>query len=310
MCYLLQFLLGIYRYILCTIKAVSIVMTHLPIPPKGKHYDLNVPYNENQKHLELSIQTLKDLGYTVCAFSIYIKSNSTNKGGKRKKVQLPSAPDKQEYDGILQLSRATIELMEIDDQITVRDAASNGKFDLIAVEPKTEKLFLSACTQLHVDIISIDCTERPTFLFRSHQVRAAIARGIQFEFNYAPMIRDPTIRRYTTTAALRLMECCKSKNIILSSKALQPIEFRGPYDVANLGMLFSMTENLVPRVVSHNCRCAVVHSFVRKTAKGAIYAEKMEGDHDTVQKPDDDEESVSKRPRLDAGLLLTNTMQP
>lgn len=277
-------------------------MAHLPIPPKGKYYDLNVPYNENERHLASSVQILKDLGYAVCAFSVYVKSNPAKTGGKRKKVQLPDAPQKQDTDDIIQLSRATIELVEIDDQITVRDIASSGKFDLIAVEPKTEKLFLSACTQLSVDIISIDCTERLSFLFRTHQVRAAIARGIQFEFNYAPMIRDPTIRRYTITTALRLMECCKSKNIIMSSKALQPIEFRGPYDVANLCMLFKMTENLVPHVVSHNCRCAVIHSFVRKTAKGAIYAEKTECGEEMVK----DEESAMKKPKLAAELLLTN----
>lgn len=275
-------------------------MTHLPVPPKGHFYDLNLPYDENLRHLELVVQTLKDLGYSAFALSKYIASGSLKKNKNTKKPEMPSAPEKSSSNELLQLSRVTIELKEIDDQITVRDIAASSRFDIIAVEPKTEKLFLTACTQLTVDIITIDGSEKLPFFFRTHQVQAAITRGIQFEFNYAPMIRDPTNRRLTTTSALRLVECCKSKNIIMCSKALHPIELRGPHDVANLGMLFAIKESVVPHIVSHNCRCAIIHSFVRKTAKGAIYLERIT-DADVISKrflDHDHEENAGKKARI------------
>ncbi|XP_039263581.1 ribonuclease P protein subunit p30-like [Styela clava] len=263
---------------------MKIIMSHLPIPPKGCFYDLNVPYDENQKHMDSVLTTFKELGYSVLAFSKYIPSGSLKRGGKKKRLQLPTPPDKVNFDGITQLSRITIELSEVDDQITVRDVITHGGFDIIAVEPKTEKLFLSACTQLNIDIITFDGAEKLSFFLRTHQVRAAIARGIHFEFNYSPMVRDPTMRKLTTTCALRLVECCKSKNIIMSSKSLHPLELRGPYDVANLGILFTMKESMVPHLVSHNCRCVVVHSFARKTAKGAVFIQKIESSDSNMLK--------------------------
>ena len=62
----------------------------------------------------------------------------------------------------------------------------------------------------------------------------AIDRGVGFELLYSPAIKDSTMRRYTISNALNLMQVCKGKNVIISSAAERPLEIRGPYDVANL----------------------------------------------------------------------------
>ena len=45
------------------------------------------------------------------------------------------------------------------------------------------------------------------------------------------------------------------------------------YDVANLNVLTGIQESKFIHTVSKNCRAAVVHGFLRKTAKGAIYVQ-------------------------------------
>uniref|UniRef100_H2ZZL5 Ribonuclease P protein subunit p30 n=1 Tax=Latimeria chalumnae TaxID=7897 RepID=H2ZZL5_LATCH len=92
-------------------------------------------------------------------------------------------------------------------------------YDVVAVFPKTEKLFHAACTSLDVDLICINVTEKQPFPVRRPAVNAAIERGIYFELVYTPAIKDSTMRRYTISNVVNLMQTCKGKNIIISSAA-------------------------------------------------------------------------------------------
>uniref|UniRef100_A0A8D0L1K8 Ribonuclease P/MRP subunit p30 n=1 Tax=Sphenodon punctatus TaxID=8508 RepID=A0A8D0L1K8_SPHPU len=92
-------------------------------------------------------------------------------------------------------------------------------YDIIAVFPKTEKLLHVTCTNLDVDLVCINVTEKLPFYFRRPPVNVAIDRGIYFELLYTPAIKDSTMRRYTISNALHLMQICKGKNVILSSAA-------------------------------------------------------------------------------------------
>nr|BAE01531.1 unnamed protein product [Macaca fascicularis] len=114
----------------------------------------------------------------------------------------------------------------------------------------------------------------------------AIDRGLAFELVYSPAIKDSTMRRYTISNALNLMQICKGKNVIISSAAERPLEIRGPYDVANLGLLFGLSESDAKAAVSTNCRAALLHGETRKTAFGIISTVKKprpsEGDEDCL----------------------------
>uniref|UniRef100_A0A8C5W6F5 Uncharacterized protein n=1 Tax=Leptobrachium leishanense TaxID=445787 RepID=A0A8C5W6F5_9ANUR len=96
-------------------------------------------------------------------------------------------------------------------------------------------------------------------------------RGIFFELIYTPAIKDSTIRRYTISNALNLMQFCKGKNIILSSGAERLLDMRGPYDVHQLcnmalGLLFGLSEGTSKAALSTNCRAALLHGETGKTA--------------------------------------------
>ncbi|RKO84025.1 RNase P subunit p30, partial [Blyttiomyces helicus] len=110
-------------------------------------------------------------------------------------------------------------------------------YDLLAVQPTTEKLFQAACKTYEVDIISLDMGSRLPFYLKQPMVNLAISRGLYFEICYGPAIRDQSTRRHLISNAAALIRVTKGKNVIISSEALKAMEVRGPYDVINLYVL-------------------------------------------------------------------------
>ncbi|XP_009998409.1 PREDICTED: ribonuclease P protein subunit p30 [Chaetura pelagica] len=179
------------------------------------------------------------------------------------------------------LTRLTLVVSDPSHCNLLRSTSANIRlYDIIAVFPKNEKLFHIACTTLDVDLVCINVTEKLPFYFRRPPVNMAIDRGIYFELLYTPAIKDSTMRRYTISNAISLMQICKGKNIVISSAAERPLELRGPYDVANLkggrGLLFGLSESEAKAAVSTNCRATILHGETRKSACGVVY---------TVKKP-------------------------
>ena len=80
-----------------------------------------------------------------------------------------------------------------------------------------------------------------------------------FKLVYSPAIKDSTMRRYTISNALNLMQVCKGKNVIISSAAERSLEMRGLYDVANLGLLFGLSESDTKAAVSTNCQAVLLY---------------------------------------------------
>jgi hypothetical protein len=72
-------------------------------------------------------------------------------------------------------------------------------------------------------------------------VRAALSRGVVFELNYAPAIREPSCRRQLVANAAALVRATGGAGILLSSGAVLGLELRCPRDVANLAVLFGFT---------------------------------------------------------------------
>ncbi|NWX83136.1 RPP30 protein, partial [Nothoprocta pentlandii] len=192
------------------------------------------------------------------------------------------------------LNRLTLVVSDPSHCNLLRSTSTNIRlYDIIAVFPKTEKLFHIACTTLDVDLVCINVTEKLPFYFRRPPVNVAIDRGIYFELIYAPAIKDSTMRRYTISNAISLMQICKGKvssrrgNQVVNSNASGPLELRGPYDVANLALLFGMSERDAKAAVSTNCRATLLHGETRKSACGVVY---------TVKKPRKVEEEETTVP--------------
>ncbi|KAI0223768.1 Ribonuclease P protein subunit p30 [Lamellibrachia satsuma] len=89
------------------------------------------------------------------------------------------------------------------------------------------------------------------------------------------MIRDQTARCHVISNAQSLINVCKGKNIIVSSGCEKEMELRGPYDVANLALLFDLKEFQAKDALSINCRSVLMHGKARKTARSVLSIAKV-----------------------------------
>lgn len=224
--------------------------------------------NDNPFQVEQMLSGLKKLGYGTVALVHTVELVS----------HLVPAPSTEMWESKFGLKVYTRLTAVLSDQshlhVLSQDPAKS--YDLLAVQPQTDKLFQQCCGSLEVDIIALDMTRRLPFYLKPPQVRQAVERGIHFEILYSPMIMDSTARRHTISTALDLVNLTKGKNLIISSGAEKPIDLRGPYDVINLGLLFGLNEAVARRAVMDNCRAALLHARARtSTAKGVVSVAKV-----------------------------------
>jgi hypothetical protein len=66
-------------------------------------------------------------------------------------------------------------------QAAVGSVSITSTYDLLAVQPRSERTFALACNSLDVDIISLDLSRRLPFRFKPALIKAALARGLTFE---------------------------------------------------------------------------------------------------------------------------------
>ncbi|XP_077678571.1 ribonuclease P protein subunit p30 isoform X3 [Eretmochelys imbricata] len=217
--------------------------------------DLNVPGAPERKSLQSLLEAAAHLGYSTVAINHVIDF-------KEKKQEIVKPISLSELFPSLPIVQGKSKPIKIVTRLT-----------LVVSDPSHCNV-LVACTNLDVDLICINVTEKLPFYFRRPPVNMAIDRGIYFELLYTPAIKDSTMRRYTISNALSLMQICKGKNIIISSAAERPLELRGPYDVANLGLLFGLSESDAKAAISTNCRAVLLHGETRKTAFGVVYTKK------------------------------------
>ncbi|XP_072524162.1 ribonuclease P protein subunit p30 [Salminus brasiliensis] len=234
--------------------------------------DLNITAVTDKTKLQSTIETAAHLGYSTVAINYVVE-------GQQKKQQIPKPQPLAELFEKFPTVQGKSRPIKVLNRLTVvatdashfRPTNEYKNFDLLAVYPKTEKLFHAACMNYDVDIICIAANEKQPFHCKRSPVNGAIERGVFFEISYAAAIRDPTMKSYTITNAINLISVCKGKNVIVASGAEMPLELRGPYDIANLGLIFSLSEGDSKAAVSTNCRSVVLHGETRATALGIIH---------------------------------------
>uniref|UniRef100_A0A3B4UQJ5 Ribonuclease P/MRP 30 subunit n=1 Tax=Seriola dumerili TaxID=41447 RepID=A0A3B4UQJ5_SERDU len=243
--------------------------------------DLNLSYTADRSALQSMVDTAAHLGFSTVAINYLFEPTA------KKKQEIPTpTPINELIDQLPIVQRPT--------------APEYRSFDLLAVQPTTEKLFHAACMLYDVDIICISVTEKLPFFFKRAPVNGAVDRGLVFEVSYSTAIRDSTMRRYTIANAVSLMDSCKGKSVILSSAAEKALELRGPYDVTNLGLLFGLSDGDAKEAVTSTCRSVLLHAETRRTASGIIYTMRSCSESSCQQEappPSEGEAPAAKRHR-------------
>ncbi|CAG8438684.1 3550_t:CDS:2 [Funneliformis caledonium] len=214
-------------------------------------YDLNLPY-----------PTQPDMAYQQTEFRKRISPIR-----KLEIDNLPSGlPPK-----IEQLTRVTVVIEDASQNYGLTSANSaTSSYDIVAVQPTSEKIFQNACGTYEIDIISLEMGSRLPFYIKHGPVGLAIERGIYFEICYAPAIRDAASRRHLITNAQNLVRVTRGKNIIITSEAQRAMELRGPYDIVNLGTIMGINQAMAKECISTNCRAVVMHATTRRNTHRAV----------------------------------------
>uniref|UniRef100_A0A3Q2VZB2 Ribonuclease P protein subunit p30 n=1 Tax=Haplochromis burtoni TaxID=8153 RepID=A0A3Q2VZB2_HAPBU len=236
--------------------------------------DLNVSFLPDRSDLRSVVETAAHLGFSTIALNYVFEPTA------KKKQEIPTPTPIDELIDQLPVVQGRSRPIRVLNRLTVvmsdashfrPNAPEYRRFDLLAVQPTSEKLFHAACMVYDIDIICVPMTEKLPFFFKRAPINGAIDRGVVFEVSYSAAIRDSTMRRYTIANAVSLMESCKGKSVILSSAAQKALELRGPYDVTNLALLFGLSDGDAKEAVSSTCRAALLHAETRRTASGIIY---------------------------------------
>ena len=65
--------------------------------------------------------------------------------------------------------------------LQVKEVLKNNRFDIVAVLPRTDKMYETACMDLNIDIICIDGNNKIPYVMRHSPTQVAIKRGKYFE---------------------------------------------------------------------------------------------------------------------------------
>uniref|UniRef100_A0A8C7D5P8 Ribonuclease P/MRP 30 subunit n=1 Tax=Oncorhynchus kisutch TaxID=8019 RepID=A0A8C7D5P8_ONCKI len=215
--------------------------------------DSNISYTTDKKRLQNVIATAAHLGYSTVAINYVV-----NLQQKKQEIGQPKCVSEL-YDTfpIVQGKSRTIKVLNrltvvASDPSHFEPIAEYKAYDLVAVYPKTEKLFRDnlllilvfylfqwvACMTFDVDILCVAVTEKQPF-------------------------SNSTLRRYTIANSISLLEMCKGK--------VNKYTHRG-----SLGLLFGLSEGDGKSAISTNCRVVHLHGETRKTALGIVHTMKKE----------------------------------
>lgn len=211
-------------------------------------YDLNVPWPAADYTTKASatdiinvkniIVTLYNLGYRQIALNFQTSEAVKIPSQKDQMNPIPMDQLREELCGkfpnLRLFSRITV---AVDDPSKCQGIAKlQQQFDILAVQPLNEKLFQLAIANLDIDLISFNFATKLPFFLKHKTVGSAIEKGIKFEVNYAQLINgyassSTMFKRFFINNVLLLIRTSRSKGIVVSSGAFEPVQTRSANDI-------------------------------------------------------------------------------
>ncbi|XP_058447661.1 ribonuclease P protein subunit p30 [Malaya genurostris] len=234
--------------------------------------DLCVPYNSSVKELKEILKELQDLGYkNVAIEQVY---DHINNPGDKKNDPIPAAADlsilSKELKGHLRLlNRLTIIYADNSVTLIMNRSANLRRYHLLSVVPTTDDAFQHACQTVNCDIISYNNDTVRGKMSRKYYF-LAVSRNIMFEIKYGPAIINSNHRKDIINRAHRYHSYGKSKNVIITSEARNRFHVRGPYDIANLGLIFGLSEEQSKNAILGAPRKILIAAEARRLGKAGL----------------------------------------
>jgi ribonuclease P/MRP protein subunit RPP1 len=146
-------------------------------------------------------------------------------------------------------------------------------YDIISARPTNERSLQQACSNLDVDIISLDMTLKPEKPFKFSMIGAAIARGIKIEICYSQGLTadNQNAKRMLISNAVQLIRVTRGRGIIFSSEAKNVLGLRAPSDIINLASIWGLGHERGKDGLSREARSVVEFARLKRTSyRGVI----------------------------------------
>lgn len=186
--------------------------------------------------LRCSLNALHEYGYSAVCLNV------TSMGRLPPKPFDPAILTicKSMQGGLRYYTRVTLVLDEPSQNygLTFKNAVVRS-FDVVAVQPQSEKLFQMACQSMDIDVISFDVhsADRLPFALKHGFVREAVERGVFFELPLGALFTALDKKRMMALAnAMAVCRITKGRNTIISHGS-HCRQYRGPHDLANVAKL-------------------------------------------------------------------------
>lgn len=205
------------------------------------------------------LAVLVELGYKGAAINVVI---SKTKGTESPLTPALMAHLAEEFPSLWLLRRCTIVMSDGGSVSSLGRLAS--EFDLIAVEPPTDKALQSAATALDIDLISFDMGSRIPFHLKHKTACAAVERGVRFEICYSAATHSATTRRRCITNALAILRATRGRGVVASSGTTGAAGVRAPLDVANLLYVWGLPAQASRAAIKAEPLAAITNGKLRR----------------------------------------------
>ena len=149
----------------------------------------------------------------------------------------------------------------------------SSAYDIVALQPTTEKCLQLACLGFECDLISLDLSMRLPFYFKHTTLAVALERGIKFEICYGTGILNSdggASRRNLISNATQLIRATRGRGIVVSSEAKKALACRGPADVINMAVLWGLGQERGAEAIGREARSAMMQAELKRRSHGGV----------------------------------------
>lgn len=260
------------------------------------YYDLNVQESCFQSDVcEFTLETLFKLGYRTIAVNqvVDVDANANNDTKKKKKkgesrdivecvpppVDLTKINEKIKslgFENVSVINRLTIIFSSQDTLQKYVKSINYKKYDILGVIPTTVQALGFVCGTLEADILSFDPENKFGLKLNRKTYTQLVDKGYHMELTYGPAIQDSSKRKNLIHLSHLYHTFGKSKNIIFSSGAENPMLFRSPYDIISLGFLFGLSALQSKNSILFHPRKVTLNALGRRHGKSIMIVENIE----------------------------------
>ncbi|KAI5960368.1 RPP1 [Candida pseudojiufengensis] len=272
-------------------------------------YDLNIPWPSNDYQTQPTQQQLTNLKNTIITNlqvgktsqcinftineSIKIPLNEQNKINPIPIKQLLEEL-KPRFPNLRLFSRITLSINDTSKLQSITKLQNS--FDIISIQPLTEKALQQTALNVECDLISLNLSQKFPFFLKYKTIGNGIQRGLKYEINYSQLIGGSAgyqdnnisvnlIKKNWFNNVLQLIRSSRSRGLVVSSGAQNPLQIRNNNDILILLGTLGLDKSRAKSCITTNPESVLITGRLKlKSYKQAI----LVGDENIISNENED----------------------